>query len=179
MPEEHEEEELPDMVFPNNDHCEPEVVDLTTARMPNSAEGQIEGLDMFINLTSESGPNNKSNACKVEENEVIMVNEDDYEQLPDYDVIPEPVIDRDDDIPDNMYWKRVLGALEQCTSYSELLNIAKEIQANLRPLPRRNMNVFFRPECDIIDSRATATLPQDGPTNVHSIWTNADGNCML
>ena len=55
--------------------------------------------------------------------------------------------------------------------------MAENLIKDLPPLQKKN-EVHFRPDHDYIDPTAKSTLPNDGPQDMHAVWTQGDGNCM-
>ena len=167
-------EDLPEIIFEEaNDDGEP-MVNLTGIPKIDSSRQQANPTELFIDLTegAENSPDMTIEPVEVEDFIITDLQKD-----------PENVqslqVPSDDNlIPDNIYWESILGSLERCTNTDEVLQMAEDLHATLKPLRRRNMNVHLDPDSDYIDATATASLPADGPQNVHAIWTEGDGNCM-
>ena len=91
-------------------------------------------------------------------------------ELPTFDGIA-------DDIPEDILWESFLSALESCSSFTSLESMAVGISTRLPSLlPRKS--VPFKVETELIDARATASIPSDAPKNVDAIKTTPDGNCF-
>ena len=113
-----------------------------------------------------------------EEDDDIIITNVEASLEPSAAMQPILIYDADEEIPDKIYWESILGALEKCSTTTELQSMVKEISSSMRPLHKRKDNIHFNPDLDYIDASAMSSLPSDGPTNVHPIWTKADGNCM-
>ena len=83
-----------------------------------------------------------------------------------------------DDIPQEILWESLMGALESCETNVQLFSLCSEMQPKLPRMKKRSENVPFDIQTEYIDASAVATLPPDAPKNVHPIWTLGDGNCL-
>ena len=176
--EELEDNDVPDLIFPtevtsNEKRHSNDFIDLSTP--PNAGTHGTDGGDMFVDLTEndKSGDEIMTDACEQDD---VIVQEDGPPQ--EFVNIADCTPAEGGDIPELIYWESVLGTLESCENWTDLENMVNDIKKSFKPLPKRSTNVHFRPDHDYIDANAAASLPPDGPKNVHAIWTKSDGNCL-
>ena len=160
--EENEDEDLPEIVLEESAGDALPMADVEI----NSKDGD----ELFIDLT-DGKESSSDNSFEHDEEDDVIISQSAKE------VSTLSAHEDNTMIPDKIYWESVLSSLERCTTFSELCEIATSLKKSLRPLRKRIMNVHFHPERDYIDSTAAASIPLDGPQNVHAIWIPGDGNC--
>ena len=148
-----DDEHLPDIVIENEEGPEETTVVDSGVRSSNADE-------LFIDLT-EGVEGSQDNLFKnVEEVDIITA-----EHMQDSVTLD---FQTEDDIPDQMYWESVLSSIERCTDYNEMLTVIKSLQETLKPLRKRNINVYFDQEKDYVNATAADSIPSDGPLGFSS-----------
>ena len=162
---------LPDIVIPDQDLAE-DVVDLTVH--DNYADADA---NLFIDLTTGAKNVDEQPADLIEEDDLIINDNNPWmSENINNEQLHLHLDSSDEDIPEKMLWKNILGTLESCTTDSEMEDVARKF--TLKPLPPHNMNVQFRPGIDKIDTVAKESIPKDVPQDLIPIQIVGDGNCM-
>ena len=163
-------DDLPDVVIDDIDEEDKEVIDLTTKKTE-------KGNNIFIDLT-DAVEISDLNVEPIEDSDLIITSQEFSTNINAQCSANLRGISQTEDIPSQVYWDSILGALEHCINTTDLVKLANELLHDLRPLRERKTNIHFRPEIHHIDVNATESLPLDAPKNVYPIWTLPDGDCL-
>ena len=125
--------------------------------------------ELFIDLTKncEQSADDDSDDCDVLISDEMVENIELSEESPDTE-----------EMTSKMYWENVLGTLEKARTTVELLEIATQIKATIKPLWKRVLDLKFNVDLDFIDTNALSLLPEDGPKDLIPVWTLGHGNCL-
>ena len=163
-------EELLDIVINNQDNV-PHDEDEDVMMFPGSGVQATHPDEVFIDLT-EGADNDEEIPCEIIEDDDIIISMG-PELVP---AMPFQVMDLD--VPEQIYWESILARIEHCTNSTELIEVVNDIQKTMKPIRKRNMDVFFNSACDMIDETALDSTPSDTPSNVVPVVTQGDRNYM-